>query len=185
MKKMIFIAMAISISQFALAQSTEKKVSRIREQYNSAQEVTKFMNDDEWMENECHTLTFKSKINYAGRGKVEHDTKVLLTRAAETNENTDDFNTFRPWLTRENIVYSAGIYREMLFDKVTGKLLFCYQRAPLSNGDVGEVRFYYDNGKLIKAVPDNVKSYYIRTPKEIISIAESVKKMVANYNYID
>lgn len=177
--------MAISISQFALAQSTEKKVSRIREQYNSAQEVAKFMNDDEWMENECHTLTFKSKINYAGRGKVEHDTKVLLTRAAETNENTDDFNTFRPWLTRENIVYSAGIYREMLFDKVTGKLLFCYQRAPLSNGDVGEVRFYYDNGKLIKAVPDNVKSFYIRTPKEIISIAESVKKMVANYNYID
>ncbi len=185
MKKTFVIATTFLIPLSALAQPTEKTISDIRKQYSAAQSVAKFMHSDEWMENDCHTLTLKSRINYAGGGIVEHDTEILLTRTGSNSEIPDDHNTFRPWLTRETLGGNIVFYREMLFDKTTGELTFCYQCVPLPNSSISELRYYFDNEKLIREVPENGQNVYLSTPDEILSIAGAMKKMIVNYNHVD
>src|SRR3712207_6385377 len=140
MNKHFFLAIAflLIIPLFASAQSTDKKINQIRKQYQAAQSVAKFVNTDDWLEHNCHTLTLKSMINYAGGGMMEHSTEVLLTRATDNNENPDAFNTFKPWLTKETLGGSVVVYRELLFDKTTTQLIFCYQRMTLPDDNVDE-----------------------------------------------
>ncbi|MDD7318415.1 MAG: hypothetical protein SOZ80_05590 [Prevotella sp.] len=183
MRKIILISLAVTLSQLVFSQSAEQKVGFIREQYNDAQEVMKFIGSDEWMEAECHTVTIKSRVNYAGGGRAERTIEVLLTRSAESSEYAG-YNTFRPWLTRENRTASTPLYREMLFDRHSGELVFCYQRAPLDNGDIGEVRFYYDRGKLIKAVPATLSGINFRSPDEIKESARLMKELVNDHDQL-
>lgn len=173
------------ISLFAAGQSVEKEVARIRQQYNEAQSVAKYMNTDEWMENDCHSLSLNSSICYAGGGIMKHDTQVLLTRVEGSNEDTEAFNSFRPWLTIESLGGGFVVYREMLFDRITGKLIFCYQHTVLPDESVCEQRFYFKNGKLIKSVPADEESLCLTMPDKILSIAEAMKTMISSYNSVD
>lgn len=178
MKQIFILALVMLLPQFASAQ-TDKKVNAIREKYAHAQSVAKYKDTDEWMEHGAHFLTMKSQVNYAGAGNVGEDIEVILTLG---NYESDDFNRVKPLLVRQSTTRSTKVYREMLFDEDTSRLIFCYQRVGTDGYDIEELRYYFDNGKLIMSSPKYTGSSYTLSPSQVLKSADALKQMIKNYN---
>lgn len=168
------------LSQLMTAQ-TEAKIKRIRETYAQAQKCAAHIGTEEWMEHGAHSMTFNSLSNYSGGGPIGKEIQVLLY--VEDDYEKAMFNTARPWLTREKIYRGEGfLYRELLFDPENDDaLLFCFQRVTQPDGSAVELRFYYDNGKLIRALPDDTKPMYTYDPQEVLKSAEALKASIKSF----
>lgn len=175
MKKIMFLAITLLMTQWAMAQSVDTKVNKIREEYNAAQEIAKWKNTEEWMEHGCYSFDFNSRINYAAAGVIETNTEVFIT--VSDDYESDRFNTPSPWFVREKSSRASELYRELLFDQETGDLIFCYQRCRGESDNMIEQRLYYEKGKLLKAVPAKIgKTMYTLSDPE--NAATTIKEMV-------
>lgn len=185
MKKLILI-LAVLLPLSALAQGTEAKIKRIKQMYSEAQAKASFKQSDEWMEKACYTLDFKSRVNYAGGGPVEHSIEVFLVLAPDgDNPDSKRFNTFEPSFVRDTRQGSMKVYGEMLFDPDSGDLLFSYQRMAQADGTQKEQRYYYDRGRLVKAVPEGKPYYMFMTSDIALEHARAIKSMVNGFNVVD
>lgn len=182
MKRFLFLAFTLLITQWAMAQSVDSKVNKIRERYNAAQETTKWKNTDEWMEHGCYSFDFNSRINYAAAGVISTNTEVFVT--VNDDYESDRFNMPMPWLVREKSSRASELYRELLFDYETGDLIFCYLRCRGESGNMIEQRLYYEKGKLLRAVPAKIENtmYSISDPKHV---AATIKEMVDSFCSLD
>lgn len=182
MKKLLTVFIATRIPLCVVAQSADKLVNEIKAQYKEAQAAAQCIGSDNWAENETQSISFQSHIVYDEAGPVEHTTEVLLMRARQNNNESE---TFTPRLVRETIDGAIIVYRELLFDKISGLLIFCYQRTTLPDDSVAELRFYYHKGKCMRTVPADEQNVYFNSPDAILSIAQTIKSVVADYTAVE
>ena len=155
MKKTIKLLMAATLFLLPIvtnAQSADKQIQKIRDFYNTVQEQVKIGYS---MENPIGTAVIDHVATYSAVGYIKGKTEVYTY--LYDGEDTDDelFNTQQVVMIRENFERGPWQqYREYLYDPDTMEPIFCYFHD--MNPDTGEFedhRFYFSNGKLLKALP--------------------------------
>ncbi len=121
-------------SRFVKPEKKINNVTTIRNEYN---EVKKHISDTKAKVYDKTVTTSKKQVAAIGE---QTRTYTLYHNAGKLVFATQQFN-----------VAARNYYDEYLFDK-NGKLRFCYRRFPTYDGDTVELRFYFENGRLIKSL---------------------------------
>ena len=160
---------AVMVSVTAMAQNVEQQVLKIRKVYQEVK--ARAASDLSPYEGGMGIVTVKGKANYCATGPQDND----ITIYAEHHQDMDDyFNTYDAVLITQSFNIAARkYYREYLYDIKTFKLIFSLQNDECNSDAPIVKRFYFSNGKLIKADPKSAKG----EGAKVLEHAKNMKKM--------
>lgn len=146
MKKITFVFLLFAVSAF-YCDAQESLINVIRERYNEIQAQIA----DEYMK----PLLLTFDINRPGIGMQKSTIKFYWNNMSSESYGEDAQGNTAYLTARElsmavieyNVAGSAFYHIEYVYDK-SGSLVFYFQRS--LEGEVGEKRLYFNNGKLIK-----------------------------------
>lgn len=156
MKRKFIIAICLTLAGlFSYAQQgVEARIGEIRKAYAARIDQ---MNNQPYDDFKIEELTITYNRNYPGTGPYSHtDTFYWID-----DENEDFMLKPQLYFATSRYTMCAGNYRhyrEYLFDIDTGEPMFLLISAQLGDDSQTkkEYRFYFDNGKLIKQIPERI-----------------------------
>ena len=170
MRKIIVSVILLCTTVLANAQNTDKQIQKIRDFYQHVQDQVKMGYS---IDNPIGTAVIDHIATYSAIGYIKGRTEVY-TYLHESDDDDDElFNTQQVVMIREN--YERGPwqqYREYLYDPATREPIFIYfHDMNPETGEFDDQRFYYDNRKLLKAIPASSSS----KAKSALKVADTMK----------
>lgn len=170
MKRISLGILLFCVALMTHAQSVNTQIQKIRDFYNTVQEQVK---KGYSTENPIGTAVIDHVATYSGVGWIKGKTEIYTYLYDGDDVGEELFNTQQVVMIRENFERGPWQqYREYLYDPKTREPIFCYFHD--MNPDTGEFddhRFYFANGKLLKALPASSAS----KAKSALKIANGMK----------
>ena len=152
MKRIAFSLIVLCVALMAHAQSVDSQIQKIRDFYNHVQEQVKIGYSTE---NPIGTAVIDHVATYCAVGYVKGKTEIYTYLYDGDDVDDELFNTQQVVMIRENFERGPWQqYREYLYDPDTREPIFCFFHDMNPNtGEFEDHRFYFSEGKLIKALP--------------------------------
>ena len=178
MKKILFtLLMLATLSITAMAADD---IAAIRETYNNIKAQIADPDDTNYNRPDSTCITIDRMLPGSG---IQHHVTHFYYLNDDWYPGCDDCNKPKIQLAtmRFNIA-ALNYYYEYLFDVETQQLLFFYEHYfDTETGQPVDNRLYFNNGKLIKAVPDEAGTK--AAAKETLDNAGKVKEMFNTVTY--
>lgn len=153
---LLLVAVIVPLSASAAKPSGNKtRIDQIKKAYANAQQLIAMGEEEPNLINQ-----FTVDVTQMLPGSGPH--KELLTVYFTLDEPDDPEETGEIWVNnlyfaRCKYNYGAPEYNEeFLFDEKTGELMFYVVNFPADDGTTGTHRYYFENEKIIKTIPEKI-----------------------------
>lgn len=179
MKIRVFLVLiaVMATASFASAQNHDKRMAQIKQAYADRLEI---MNNNPYEGQMFNQVNVDLAQNMPGSGMREVHDRYYFTQEQYSADGSMDSQVY---FATSTITYAMGAHKwywEFLWDSMEGDPMFALlvREEP---GAKQEYRFYFENNKLIKAVPDvkqwpkddggmNLHPQVISKPAEVLNI---------------
>ncbi len=172
----------VAVATLANAQNHDKRLAQIRQAYADRMEM---MNNKPYDSKICNEISVDVGQDLPGSGLYERHDKYYFTPEQYPEDGTSQL-----YFVTSKETYAMGqhiYYWEFLWDSENGDPMFAYL-VRQEGKSKKEYRFYFENGKVIKTVPElkqwpdkdmmSLHPYVIDTPVDVLKI---MKKHVAKF----
>ena len=152
MKIRVFLVLiaVMATASFASAQNHDKRMAQIKQAYADRLEI---MNNNPYESQMFNQVNVDLAQNMPGSGMREVHDRYYFTQEQYSADGSMDSQVY---FATSTITYAMGAHKwywEFLWDSMEGDPMFAYLIR--QEGDARqEYRFYFENNKLIKVVPD-------------------------------
>ena len=152
MKTRVFLFLAVMMASVSIAgaQNHDKRMAQIRQAYADRLEI---MNNNPYESQMFNQVNVDLAQNMPGSGLREVHDRYYFTQEQYSADGSMDSQVY---FATSTITYAMGAHKwywEFLWDSMEGDPMFAY--LVRQEGDARqEYRFYFENNKLIKVVPD-------------------------------
>ena len=171
--------LAVNITTLAGTPGNEKKIAEIRKQYN---EVKANIEKGVSMENLFYCTTIVNRSTVPAIGWVTRTINIYSV-PPEENEcipGDPDYHNIILFITiTDDANGMKRTYYEYLYDR-KGEPIFAYQYNLFNEKPMDECRFYYDNGQMLKCLPETAhpNNLYVYHDAELYKeFADKVNQM--------
>ena len=150
---LLFFALMPMMAQNKAAKNENEKLQYIRDRY-AAEQLHASQSKDPNIPNNYTTITRKE--NRAAAGQCNEQVELFYDEVYASDEEPYPSSYKLTYVRRSFNIAARQFYQELLYD-VDGQPLFWFIRydcwfADADDFNKAEIRFYYDNGKLLKAI---------------------------------